>query len=129
MPLAMGWIQPMILLPVTALSGLPADQLEAILAHELAHIRRYDYLFNLVQSVVETLLFTIRLFGGSPGESAQNARIAATTGQSSSVGDRLVYARAGGARGTARCSLAARAVGGGRLVAGSSQASSRCRPA
>ena len=56
-PLAVGWLRPVILLPVTALTGLPSDQLEAILAHELAHIRRFDYLVNLVQSVVETLLF------------------------------------------------------------------------
>jgi beta-lactamase regulating signal transducer with metallopeptidase domain len=55
--LVVGWLRPLILLPVTALTGLPSDQLEAILAHELAHIRRYDYLANLVQSVVETLLF------------------------------------------------------------------------
>jgi beta-lactamase regulating signal transducer with metallopeptidase domain len=56
-PLAVGWLRPVILLPVTALTGLPCDQLEAILAHELAHIRRYDYLVNLVQSAIETLLF------------------------------------------------------------------------
>ncbi len=56
-PLAIGWMRPVILLPVTALLGLPLDQLEAILAHELAHVRRYDYLVNLVQSVIETLLF------------------------------------------------------------------------
>ena len=46
-PLAIGWLRPVILLPLTTLTGLPADQLEAILAHELAHIRRYDYLVNL----------------------------------------------------------------------------------
>jgi beta-lactamase regulating signal transducer with metallopeptidase domain len=56
-PLAIGWLRPVILLPLTTLTGLPADQLEAILAHELAHIRRYDYLVNLAQSVVETFLF------------------------------------------------------------------------
>jgi HEAT repeat protein/beta-lactamase regulating signal transducer with metallopeptidase domain len=56
-PLVMGALRPMILLPASALSGLSVDQLEAILAHELAHVRRHDYLVNLVQSVVETLLF------------------------------------------------------------------------
>jgi beta-lactamase regulating signal transducer with metallopeptidase domain len=56
-PLAVGWLRPVILLPVTALTALPSDQLEAILAHELAHIRRFDYLVNLCQSVVETFLF------------------------------------------------------------------------
>ena len=44
-------------LPASALTGLTPLQLEALLAHELAHVRRYDYLVNLVQSVIETLLF------------------------------------------------------------------------
>lgn len=56
-PLAMGWLRPVILLPTSALTGLTPAQIEAILAHELAHIRRCDYLVNLLQSVVETLLF------------------------------------------------------------------------
>jgi len=56
-PIAIGWLRPVILFPASALAGLSPDQLEAILAHELAHIRRYDYLVNLLQSVVETLLF------------------------------------------------------------------------
>ena len=56
-PLVIGWIKPMILLPGSALSGLSSNQLEMILAHELAHIRRHDYLVNLLQSVIETLLF------------------------------------------------------------------------
>ena len=45
------------LLPASALAGLSPQQLEAILAHELAHIRRHDYLVNLLQTLVETLLF------------------------------------------------------------------------
>ncbi len=56
-PMAMGWLRPVILFPASALAGLTPDQLEAILAHELAHIRRYDYLVNLLQTVIETLLF------------------------------------------------------------------------
>lgn len=56
-PLTIGWIRPIILLPASALSGLSAAQLEAILAHELAHIRRFDYPINLFQTLVETLLF------------------------------------------------------------------------
>ena len=43
--------------PVSALAGLTPRQVEAILAHELAHIRRHDYVVNLLQTVVETLLF------------------------------------------------------------------------
>ena len=56
-PTVVGWLRPVILLPASALTGLTAQQLELILAHELAHVRRHDYLVNLVQSAAETLLF------------------------------------------------------------------------
>jgi type II secretory pathway component GspD/PulD (secretin)/beta-lactamase regulating signal transducer with metallopeptidase domain len=56
-PTVVGWLRPVILLPASALTGLAPEQLEAILAHELAHIRRYDYLVNVVQTVVEILGF------------------------------------------------------------------------
>ncbi|HUU96052.1 MAG TPA: carboxypeptidase regulatory-like domain-containing protein [Phycisphaerae bacterium] len=56
-PTAIGWLRPVILIPTGALTGLTPDQLEALLAHELAHIRRYDYLLNVLQTVIETLLF------------------------------------------------------------------------
>jgi HEAT repeat protein/beta-lactamase regulating signal transducer with metallopeptidase domain len=56
-PMVIGWLRPVILLPAGALTGLTPQQLEAIIAHELAHIRRHDYLINLLQSVLETLLF------------------------------------------------------------------------
>lgn len=56
-PTVIGWLRPVILVPVGAFTGLSQQQLEALLAHELAHIRRYDYFINLLQSVAETLLF------------------------------------------------------------------------
>jgi len=56
-PAVIGWLRPVILLPASALTGLTPLQLDALLAHELAHVRRYDYLVNLLQSAVETLLF------------------------------------------------------------------------
>ncbi len=56
-PILIGWIKPVILLPASILTGLPAGHINAILAHELAHIKRHNYLFSLIQSVVETLLF------------------------------------------------------------------------
>ena len=56
-PTVVGFLRPLILVPVSALSGLTPAQLEAVLAHELAHIQRHDYLVNLLQSAVETLLF------------------------------------------------------------------------
>jgi beta-lactamase regulating signal transducer with metallopeptidase domain len=56
-PTLVGWLKPVVLLPAAALAGLSPEQLEAVLAHELAHVRRHDYLVNLLQSMVETLLF------------------------------------------------------------------------
>jgi beta-lactamase regulating signal transducer with metallopeptidase domain len=56
-PMAIGWLRPMVLLPAAILTGLTPAQLEGILAHELAHIRRRDYLVNLFQVLAETLLF------------------------------------------------------------------------
>src|SRR6516225_3664329 len=56
-PAVAGWMRPVVFLPMTALTGLSAAQLEAIIAHELAHIRRFDAFVNLFQIAVETLLF------------------------------------------------------------------------
>ncbi|MBK8727623.1 MAG: M56 family metallopeptidase [Holophagaceae bacterium] len=56
-PVALGWIRPVILIPPAVLAGLEPLALEAILLHELAHVRRQDYLVNLLQSCAETLLF------------------------------------------------------------------------
>ncbi len=56
-PVVIGLIRPAILVPAGLLAGLPPQHLEAILLHELAHIRRFDYLVNLVQTLVESLLF------------------------------------------------------------------------
>jgi beta-lactamase regulating signal transducer with metallopeptidase domain len=56
-PAVVGWLKPVVLVPAGIFSGLTAAQLEAILAHELAHIRRHDYLVNLLQNLVETLFF------------------------------------------------------------------------
>lgn len=56
-PSVVGFARPVILVPASALTGLSPAQLEMILAHELAHVRRHDFLVNLLQSVVETLVF------------------------------------------------------------------------
>ncbi|MBZ5580264.1 MAG: GWxTD domain-containing protein [Acidobacteriia bacterium] len=56
-PAVVGFFRPAILMPLGLLSGFPAEQVEAFLLHELAHIRRYDYVVNLAQSLVEGLLF------------------------------------------------------------------------
>src|SRR5688572_15563144 len=56
-PMVIGLLRPVVLMPVSLLSGLTLSQVEAILAHELAHVRRYDYAINLFQTVVETFFF------------------------------------------------------------------------
>jgi uncharacterized protein (TIGR03435 family) len=56
-PTVVGWLHPIIMLPIAALSGLTPRQVEAILAHELAHIRRHDFVVNLLQTLAETALF------------------------------------------------------------------------
>jgi beta-lactamase regulating signal transducer with metallopeptidase domain len=56
-PAVVGCVRPMILLPVSLLTSIPAAQLDAILAHELAHVRRHDFVVNLLQALVETLFF------------------------------------------------------------------------
>jgi bla regulator protein blaR1 len=56
-PMVLGWLRPVILLPSTAANALAPEQLRAILAHELGHVRRRDYLANLIQMAAETLLF------------------------------------------------------------------------
>ena len=56
-PAVVGWFRPVVLLPISALSGLTEMQLRAVIAHALAHIRRLDAFFNLFQVAAETLLF------------------------------------------------------------------------
>jgi beta-lactamase regulating signal transducer with metallopeptidase domain len=56
-PATLGWIRPVILLPPATALGITPRQLEALLAHELAHIRRYDYLVNVLQLMAETACF------------------------------------------------------------------------
>jgi len=56
-PAVMGWFRPIVLIPIAALTGLSSEQLEAVIAHELAHIKRLDCFVNLFQITVETVLF------------------------------------------------------------------------
>ena len=56
-PMMIGFFKPVILLPFATMNQLSPEQFEAILLHELAHIRRNDYLLNIMQSVLDTILF------------------------------------------------------------------------
>lgn len=57
MPITLGVMKPVILFPVTALTGLSLKEAEAVIAHELAHIMRHDYLLNIIQSIIEIVFF------------------------------------------------------------------------
>lgn len=93
-PTVIGWLKPVVFFPTTALTGLTPEQLEMVLAHELAHVRRHDYLINLGQSVMETLLFY------HPGvwwvsRQVRNERELCCDEMAVQLcGDRLTYARA-----------------------------------
>ena len=56
-PVTVGALRALVLLPLSAATSLGPDELEVVLAHELAHVRRADFLWNLVQTLVETLFF------------------------------------------------------------------------
>ena len=56
-PMVVGHIKPMILFPIGAINRLAPSEVEAILAHEIAHVMRKDYLFNIIQSVIEALFY------------------------------------------------------------------------
>lgn len=56
-PMVLGWLRPVVVLPAGMLTGLPPQQVEALIAHELIHIRRHDVLVGWIQAAIETLLF------------------------------------------------------------------------
>lgn len=93
-PAVIGWLRPVILVPASAFAGLTPEQLEAILAHELAHVRRHDYLINLLQAVVETLLFYHPAVWWVSRQVRQERESCCDDLAVSVCGDRLGYARA-----------------------------------
>lgn len=93
-PSVVGWMRPVILLPVSALAGLPMEQLEAVLAHELAHIRRHDYLVNLMQMAVESLLFYHPAVWWVSARIRHERELCCDDVAASASGGPLVYARA-----------------------------------
>jgi len=116
-PTLIGCLKPVILVPAGLATGLAPEEVEALLAHELAHVRRWDYLANMVQTAVETLLFY------HPAVWWLSGRIRAEREQCcdeivvATCGNRAAYARALAAladsQAVARPALAAR---GGRLL-------------
>ena len=93
-PAVVGVLRPVILVPASVLSGLTPQQVEAILAHELAHVRRHDYLVNLFQVAVETLLFYHPATWWISSQIRQERENCCDDIASSLCGDRSTYAGA-----------------------------------
>lgn len=93
-PTVVGWLRPVVLLPASCLTGLAPEQIEAILCHELAHVRRHDYLISVLQSLVETLLFYHPAVWWVSRQIRRERECCCDEVAVSSGGDVLAYARA-----------------------------------
>lgn len=92
-PVVIGWLRPAILVPAAAITGLTPEALNAVLAHELAHIRRHDYLVNLLQSAVEIVFFYHPAVWWLSGQIRSERENACDDVAVSCCGDALLYAR------------------------------------
>ncbi|MFI5178571.1 MAG: M56 family metallopeptidase [Vicinamibacterales bacterium] len=92
-PIMIGWLKPVVILPTAVLSGFSPEQVEALLVHELAHVRRHDYLVNLLQAMVETVLFYHPAVWWLSGR-VRDEREHCCDDLSIQICDRLVYVRA-----------------------------------
>lgn len=91
---AVGWLRPIVLLPLSAVTALGPEQLQALLAHELAHIRRHDYVVNLAQRVVEVLFFFHPAVWWLSRQVANERELCCDDLAVAACGDRAGYARA-----------------------------------
>jgi hypothetical protein len=93
-PVVFGWLRPVVLLPVSAVTGLSESQLLAILAHELAHVRRHDFLVNTLQRCVESVLFYHPAVWWLSARIRKERELCCDDLAVSVCGDRLAYAEA-----------------------------------
>ncbi|MGA2574760.1 MAG: TonB family protein [Bryobacteraceae bacterium] len=93
-PSVVGWIKPVVLVPAATVLGLTPQQLEAVLSHELAHILRHDYLVNMLQTVVETLLFYHPAVWWASARIRQERELCCDDMAVDASGDAICYARA-----------------------------------
>ena len=115
-PLVLGAIKPLILLPASLLCQLPPDQLESLLAHELAHILRQDYFINLLQCAIETLLFYHPAVWWISAQTRVQREYCCDDIAVGLTSNRTVYVKALAAVAGARASLLAPAASGGQLL-------------
>ena len=93
-PLAMGIVRSLVILPASALLALTPEQLESVLAHELAHIRRADYFWNLIQTTIETLFFFHPAVWWLGGRLRQHRELCCDDAAVQACSDPLIYATA-----------------------------------
>jgi bla regulator protein blaR1 len=93
-PVLVGWMRPVILFPLGMTVGIPPRQIELLLAHELAHVRRADFLFNLFQLLVETLLFFNPAVHWISAQVRHERELACDDRVAQHADDRTAYARA-----------------------------------
>lgn len=118
-PIVLGAFKPYILMPAAVLSNLSVAQVEAILAHELAHVRRYDYLANLLQSAIETIFFYHPAVWWISRQIRKEREFCCDDLAAEACGDRAGYARALAALEQSRITrlaVAAGGAGGGELL-------------
>lgn len=93
-PVVIGWLKPVVVVPTSILTSLTFEEAEALLAHELAHIRRCDEVVNLLQTVFETLFFYHPAVWWISARLRQEREHCCDDLAAEVVGDRLVYSRA-----------------------------------
>ncbi|HEY8996886.1 MAG TPA: M56 family metallopeptidase [Edaphobacter sp.] len=93
-PVAIGILRSVIILPAAALSHLSPEQLEVVIAHELAHIRRADYLWNMLQTMMETLFFFHPAVWWLGNRTRQLRELCCDDEAVAACGDPMVYATA-----------------------------------
>lgn len=93
-PHVFGWWRPVLVLPVCALANMTPELVEALIAHELAHVRRGDYLVNLLQTVVESLLFYHPVVWWLSARMRREREMCCDEAAVAACGDRLLYSTA-----------------------------------
>jgi uncharacterized protein (TIGR03435 family) len=93
-PVTVGWLRPAVLVPIGALVGVPAEHMEALLLHELAHIRRHDYMINVMQNIGEALLFYHPAVWWISGQIRAERELCCDDVAVAATGDALTYALA-----------------------------------
>jgi beta-lactamase regulating signal transducer with metallopeptidase domain len=93
-PMVFGVWRTVVLVPLSAVMSLPREQLEAVLAHELAHVRRWDYLCNLLQTSVECLFFFQPAVWWVSGRAREFREVCCDEVAAKACADPVVYAEA-----------------------------------